>query len=530
MGFKFGLGGSQEPTLDDVHAQQDRRPSIAEVTENQVRRKSVSDKQITGASQITLRQSIVPVALVTILFFMWGFAYGLLDVLNSRFQVALDITKGQSSGLQASYFGAYFIGPLTYSGWFVRKFGYRYTFMLGLAIYCVGALMFWPSAVYRSFGGFCGSLFIVGSGLSTLEVSANPYIAVCGPPKYSEFRLELSQSFQAVGSVIAPILASRVIFKHVGTDGKDLGAVQFVYLGIAAFVAILCVVFYFAPIPEITDADMQDQTEMIAAPGPDGTTPAATDKPFRKQYTLFWGTAAQFAYVGAQVGIAGYFINYFAEANPQLTTTQAHIKGADFYAIAQALFAAGRFAAAAAMFVFKPRYVLLVFQTLIMVFIIAAIAVNTGSPTTPNWGGLAMLMLVLFFESCIFPLILTLSIRGLGRHTKRGASFVVAAVSGGAVVPAILGNVSDRIGVRRAMVVPLAFFVVAWSFPIYLNLCKGRELDAYTHSTVGLKGDGDLKGGWGLGVGLRGERDWFGGFVGVDVDIYTSAEMMGDDG
>jgi FHS family L-fucose permease-like MFS transporter len=110
-------------------------------------------------------------------FFMWGFAYGLLDVLNSRFQVALHITKGESSGLQAAYFGAYFVGPLTYSGWFLRRFGYRYTFILGLSIYCVGALMFWPSAVKRSFGGFCGAMFLAGSGLSTLEVSANPYIA-----------------------------------------------------------------------------------------------------------------------------------------------------------------------------------------------------------------------------------------------------------------------------------------------------------------------------------------------------------------
>lgn len=146
--------------------------------------------------------------LVTILFFLWGFAYGLLNVLSSRFQVALHITQGQSSGLQGAYFGAHFIGPLTYSGWFVRKFGYRYTFILGLSIYCVGALMFWPSAVKRSFGGFCGSMFIVGSGLSTLETSANPYIAVCGPPKWSEFRLELSQSFQAVGSVVTPAMSS----------------------------------------------------------------------------------------------------------------------------------------------------------------------------------------------------------------------------------------------------------------------------------------------------------------------------------
>jgi FHS family L-fucose permease-like MFS transporter len=486
MVFKFGLGGEQEPKLDEVHAQQGRRPSAAEAIAEGTRRKSVSDRQITGASQITTRQSIVPVTLVTILFFLWGFAYGLLDVLNSRFQVALNITQGESSGLQGAYFGAYFIGPLTYSGWFVRKFGYRYTFMLGLSIYCVGALMFWPSAVKRSFGGFCGSMFIVGSGLSTLETSANPYIAVCGPPRWSEFRLELSQSFQAVGSVVAPVLASYVIFKNVGTDGKDLSSVQWVYLGIAAFVALLAVVFYFAPIPEVTDADMADQAEM--------TTGATNyvDKPMRKQYTLFFGVAAQFCYVGAQVGIAGYFINYYVQARPDLTSkgeagvTKAHQLGSNMYAVAQALFAIGRFSAAGLMYVTKPRYILLAYQSAIMVFIAAAIGADSGHGVKPNWAGLAMLMIVLFFESCIFPTIFTLSLRGLGRHTKRGASFIVASVSGGAVVPAILGNVADRTGTRVAMVVPLSFFVIAWAFPIYLNIFKGKELDAYRDSHVGL--------------------------------------------
>lgn len=484
MGLSIPIKGGAEPTLDDVHAQQARRPSAAEAIADDRRKKSVSDKVVTGASQITTRQSIVPVTLVTVLFFLWGFAYGLLDVLNSRFQVALNITQGESSGLQGAYFGAYFIGPLTYSGWFVRKFGYRYTFMLGLSIYCVGALMFWPAAVKRSFGGFCGAMFIVGSGLSTLETSANPYIAVCGPPKWSEFRLELSQSFQAVGSVVAPVLASYVIFKNVGEDGKSLESVQYVYLGIAAFVGLLAIVFYFAPIPEITDADMADQAELTTA------ATGFVDKPMRKQYTLFWGVAAQFSYVGAQVGIAGYFINYFTQARPDIPVVQAQHQGANFYAIAQALFAVGRFSAAGLMYYMKPRLVLLAYQTLIMVFIVCAIAVDSGDGVRANWAGLAMLMLVLFFESCIFPTIFTLSLRGLGRHTKRGASFLVASICGGAVVPAILGNVADRTGTRHAMVVPLAFFVVAWSFPIYLNVCKAKELDAYRDSHVGLEGEG----------------------------------------
>ncbi|KAF2104079.1 MFS general substrate transporter [Rhizodiscina lignyota] len=479
MVFKFGLGGEQEPSLDDIHHQQGRRPSAVEAMEQKSKRKSVSDKLVTGASQITTRQSIIPVSLVTLLFFLWGFAYGLLDVLNSRFQVALNITQGQSSGLQGAYFGAYFIGPLTYSGWFVRRFGYRYTFMLGLSIYCVGALMFWPSAVKRSFGGFCGSMFIVGSGLSTLETSANPYIAVCGPPKWSEFRLELSQSFQAVGSVVAPVLASQVIFVHIGADGKSLESVQWVYLGIAAFVALLAVVFYFAPIPEITDADMADQAEMTTA------STGYEDKPLSKQHTLFWGVAAQFSYVGAQVAIAGYFINYYVQARPDLPTITAQHQGANYYAIAQGLFAIGRFSAAGLMYFTKPRWILLLYQTLIMVFIILAIAVDSGHGTKANWGGLSMLMLVLFFESCVFPTIFTLSLRGLGRHTKRGASFLVSSVCGGAVIPAILGNVADKTGTRIAMVVPLSFFIIAWSFPIYLNLFKGKELDAYRESHVG---------------------------------------------
>lgn len=111
---------------------------------------AVDDHAVTGAGYITTRESIVPVALVTILFFMWGFAYGLLDVLNAHFQTALNITQGQSGGLQAAYFGAYVIGPLTYSGWIVRRFGYRWAFIAGLCIYGVGALMFWPSGVKRS--------------------------------------------------------------------------------------------------------------------------------------------------------------------------------------------------------------------------------------------------------------------------------------------------------------------------------------------------------------------------------------------
>ncbi|MCJ1368363.1 hypothetical protein MMC16_007505 [Acarospora aff. strigata] len=463
------FGKKVEPTLEEIRGQ--RRPSAVEALQNQSRRKSVSDKVVTGASQITTRQSLVPVGLVTCLFFLWGFAYGLLDVLNKHFQEVLDVSKSQGSGLAAAYFGAYFIGPLTYSGWIVRRFGYRWTFIVGLCIYGVGALMFWPSGVKRSFGGFCGSMFIVGSGLSTLETSANPFIATCGPPRYSEIRLNLAQAFQAIGTVVAPVLAAYVIFKEVGAPGgKSLQSVQWVYLGIAAFVFLLAIVFFFAPIPEVTDADMADQAEQTID---DGT--GYVDKPLSKQYTLFYGVAAQFCYVGAQVAIAGYFINYVVEVRPGTSSAT----GSNQLAIAQGLFAIGRFVAGISMKFVKPRLILLIFMTMIIVFIAAAMG------TTGN-AGIACLSIVLFFESCIFPTIFTLSLRGLGRHTKRGASFIVASVSGGAIFPPILGAVSDLRNTRIAMAVPLAGFLIAWSFPIYLNLFKAKELDGYTAAKVGI--------------------------------------------
>ncbi|CAG8948821.1 hypothetical protein HYFRA_00001944 [Hymenoscyphus fraxineus] len=432
---------------------------------------AIDDHAVTGAGEITLRESILPVSLVTILFFMWGFAYGLLDVLNAHFQTALNISQGMSGGLQAAYFGAYFIGPLTYSGWIVRKFGYRWAFIVGLCIYGVGALMFWPSGTYRSFGGFCGSMFIVGSGLSTLEAAANPFIATCGPPKYSEIRLTLAQAFQAVGTVVAPVLASQVIFKNV--DDTSLESVQWVYLGIAIFVFLLAVVFFFANIPEVTDADMADQAAQS------GADTAFVDKPLSKQYTLFFGVLAQFCYVGGQVAYAGYFINFVVSVRPGTS----HATGSNLLAAAQACFAVGRFVASGIMKFTRPRFVLLGFLSGVVIF--AAMAIGAKGDAA-----LAAIFLVLFFESSCFPLIFTLSLRGLGRHSKRGASFIVAAVSGGALFPPILGVVADKLGgnTQVAFFIPLIGFVIAWTFPLYLNVFKAKSLDAWTDKVdVGIK-------------------------------------------
>ena len=139
------------------------------------RKITVDDKTIGKGTALTLKQSLIPNILVTILFFLWGFAYGLLDVLNSHFQADLNITASKASGLSAAYFGAYFLCPLTISGWILRRFGFRVTFMTGLAVLTVGCLLFWPSGVKRSFGGYCGSMFVVGKILVSVFESSCRY-------------------------------------------------------------------------------------------------------------------------------------------------------------------------------------------------------------------------------------------------------------------------------------------------------------------------------------------------------------------
>ncbi|EXJ96019.1 MFS transporter, FHS family, L-fucose permease [Capronia coronata CBS 617.96] len=430
------------------------------------RKVTVSDGEITNAAHLTLRQSLLPNCLVTILFFLWGFAYGLLDVLNSHFQTTLNITASRSSGLQAAYFGAYFLCPLTISGWILRRFGFRVTFMTGLAVLTVGCLLFWPSGVKKSFGGFCGSMFVVGMGLSTLETAADPFLAICGPPRYSEIRLNLAQAVQGVGSFVAPLLASRVFFAHTVDTDQGLKNVQWTYLGVACFVALLIILFILAPFPEITDADMQNQEHVIAEYNPG---------PLRKQYTLFLGVWCQFCYVGAQVAVAGYFINFVKE------TGRSAAKASDLLAAAQGIYAANRFIAGFLLMIpaVKPRYMLIGY--LGMCCVLALVAALTRGTTS-----VAFLMLVFIFESSCFANIFTLALRGLGRHTKRGGSWLVAAISGGTVWPSMTGAVVTAHNAHMAMLIPMTGYIVGMVFPIYINLIQRERMDMHRATTVGI--------------------------------------------
>ncbi|KAF2717698.1 MFS general substrate transporter [Polychaeton citri CBS 116435] len=445
-----------------------------------LRNLKTSDNNRTKAAELTLRQSIYPITLITILFFLWGFSYGLLDTLNKHFQETLNINKARSSGLQAAYFGAYPIAALGHANWILRHYGFKLVFIWGLFLYGVGALIAWPCILHRSFGGFCAAIFVIGNGLGALETAANPYITICGPPRYSEIRINISQSFNAIGTVVAPVLGSYVFFTGTGATVAEQEAslrnVQWVYLAIACFVFLLAGVFFFSNIPEITDADMAFQAE---------ETHAGTDvKPFWQQYRLFHAAFAQFCYTGAQIAIAGYFINYVTETRkgtPSATASQ-------FLAGAQGAFAVGRFFGVFCMKFAKARKVFLVFMTGCIIFIAPSLGAKGNS-------GMAMLYITLFFESICFPTIVALGMRGLGKYSKRGSGFIVAGVSGGAVVPPILGAVADARSTAIAMAVPLCFFIAAETYAIAVNF-----VPAYVTVV-------DKIGGARIGIDTAGPRD-----------------------
>ncbi|EON96063.1 putative glucose galactose transporter protein [Phaeoacremonium minimum UCRPA7] len=367
---------------------------------------------------------------------------------------------------------AYPLASLGHAAWILRHYSYRAVFIWGLLLYGIGALLAIPAILHHSFAGFCICIFIIGNGLGSLETAANPYITVCGPPKFSEIRINISQAFNGIGTVVAPVLGSYVFFKF--DDKRALQNVQWVYLAIACFVFLLAIVFFMSSIPEITDADMAFQAEETHA--------GESSQPFRKQYRLFHAAFAQFCYTGAQVAIAGYFINYVHDTRkgtPDSTASQ-------FLAGAQGSFALGRFVGVGIMHFVRPRWVFGVFLTMCIVFIAPAITQRGNT-------GMSMLYVTLFFESICFPTIVALGMRGLGRHTKRGSGFIVGGVLGGACVPPLTGVAADAHGTGLAMVVPLCFFVAAWTYALAVNFWPWYRdtADAFTTTELGLQGPHD---------------------------------------
>jgi len=403
------------------------------------------------------RESIAPIALTTLLFFLWGFAYGLLDVLNTQFQIVVYLDSWHSLGLHGAYFGGYAVGPLLVGRPVLKVWGFKSAFITGLCIYACGALVFWPSAVLTSVAAFTVSNFIVGFGLAVLETAANPFIALCGPLENSEIRLNISQGVQAIGSVVSPLLAKKVLFKGV-QDVASLVDVQWTYLGIALFDVLLAVAFYYLPIPEASDEDLE---ELANHRREDNMT-----KVFGIPVvwlTLALGVWSQFFYVAGQevlsVSLEGFVMN-----SNQATSLSPF----DFLTIGHTVFAVGRFIAAFTQWFLKPRWILLVSYIGMIVFAILCMK-TTGS------AAVAMAMMVYFFESGVFSIIFAISLRGTARHTKTAATLLTVAVSGGTYFPFAEYAAYLSHGNSYSFCVLVALFSAGAIFPLYLNLVTAAK-------------------------------------------------------
>ncbi|UKJ05867.1 sugar MFS transporter [Solitalea lacus] len=379
---------------------------------------------------------VLPLILVTSLFFLWGMAYGLLDVLNKHFQETLNITTARSTLLQAAYFGAYFLIALP-AGLFMNKFGYKKGIILGLLLYAFGAFLFYPAAQQSSFNFFLLAVFILASGLTCLETAANPYVTVLGKPETSEFRLNLSQCFNGVGSFIGPIIGANLFFGTTNTG--SLESVQLVYLLIAGVVLLIAALFFRTPLPEIKES------EVVSSELQD-------KKPLFAHSNFTNAIIAQFFYVAAQVGIAALFINYCTKVGSGIDNTKASY----LLSVAMILFTAGRFAGTGLMKVIAPNKLLTVYALINILLCGAVVWAN-------DWLSVYSLMAIFFFESIMFPTIFALGIKDLGHHTKKGSSFIIMSIVGGALVPYVMGLLTDKYSIATAYVVPLAcFIVVAW--------------------------------------------------------------------
>jgi len=378
---------------------------------------------------------LFPLILVTSLFFLWGLAYGLLDVLNKHFQELLNITKTRSTLLQGAYFGAYFLIALP-AGLFMSKYGYKKGIITGLLLYTAGALLFFPSAQMESYNFFLLSLFILASGLTFLETAANPYITVLGKPETSEFRLNLSQSFNGVGAFIGPIIGANLFF--ASDSEANLDTVKYVYLVIAGVVFLVALLFMRTPLPEIKEEKL--------------VTDASQDvKPLFSHKNFTGAVIAQFFYVAAQVGIAALFINYCTEASSTITNANASY----YLSVSLMLFTLGRFAGTALMKKIPPHRLLMVYS---IINVILCVIVVTGKGMLSVYS----LMAIFFFESIMFPTIFALGIKNLGHNTKKGASFIIMSIAGGAFMPYVMGLLSEK-STAQSYIIPLVCFViVAW--------------------------------------------------------------------
>jgi MFS transporter, FHS family, L-fucose permease len=397
---------------------------------------------------ITERRYVLPFILVTSLFFLWAFGVNLNDILIPHLKKAFRLTDTRSSLIQFAFFGGYFLAALP-AGWLMEKIGYKRGILVGLLTCATGALLFIPAASVRLYGFFLFALFVMACGQGVLEVAANPYVTILGPPESSERRLNFAQSFNSVGAVVTPIFGAAFILSGVEYSRTQLSAmtpaqlqaydvaeantVKGPYLVIAGLFLAVAALIYFSQLPEVHEEDDAEATQ----------NPTGGLRGLWPYKHLLKGVLAQFFYVGAQVGVASFVIRFAQYSMPGLPEKQA----ANYLKLHLLGFMIGRFAGSAMMKRVAASRLLSLFG---MSALICLTIVLLGTGVAPMWA----LVLLGFFHSIMFPTIFALSLKHLGPHTKLGSSLLVMSIIGGAVFPVLMGYISDMSSIRYAFWVP----------------------------------------------------------------------------
>lgn len=406
---------------------------------------------------------LVPFIFICSLFLLWGFAHGFLDVLDKHFQDLLHVSKAQSGFVQFSLYIGYLAMAIP-AGLFIKRFGYQRGIILGLVIFAVGSFLFYPAARFEAFIPFLVALFIIACGLAFLETAANPYSTVLGNREGAARRINISQSFNGLGWILGPLIGGLVVFGTEAEGEHDrFDSLVYPYMAVGCVVVVVAIIFLCIKLPEIKEERGLEADE---------------DPPMRnllKHPAFVAAVIAQFLYVAAQTGTNSFFINYVIDAIPDLKTPISGVMEhmgyfGDFFmprnneqaaslilAIGgMGAFWLGRLSGSYIMKFIAPQRLLAVYaitNTVLVALVVADI----------GWLSVIALFTTYFFMSVMFPTIFALGIADLGTLTKKGSSFLVMAVAGGAFCPPVMGLIADNSKMATGFIIPLLCFVfIAW--------------------------------------------------------------------
>ncbi len=389
------------------------------------------------------KKYLVPFILVTLLFLLWGIANNMTDTLLSAFKKIMAMSDTQTSLIQLAFYGSYFCFALP-AAIYIRKYSYKSGVILGLALYAAGAILFLPAAKAASYGFYLIAIYILAGGCSVLETTANPYILAMGAPETATRRLNVSQAFNPLGSITGILLSKYFILKDI-----SLYSVSGTYMTLGIVLLVILTVMLFARMPEGRDDGSADSL-------------GATFKRLFRNKAYVFGVIAQFFYVGAQIGVWSFTIRLVMK---ELGIVEA--QGATIYLVSIICFSAARFLFTWLMKYYRPAKLLLVAAAADIVCTLLVVLLG-GS----GWPCVIALIAVSFFMSLMFPTIYGLALDGVedpakggyAGDAKIGASGLIMAILGGALITPLQGMVSDAFGINLAYLVPLVCFIVVFSY------------------------------------------------------------------